>query len=160
MLALVVPVLVAGCGESAWREFTSPEGGFSVRLPGKPREITKTQDAGSGRITLHSHGVDARDGTYAVSYADLSPGTPINYDLMRKGLLQRVKGQLVSETDVARGEIAGRQFEVQTENPKGFAVVQVYRVGDRAYELLAVGPNVRASSEGAQKFFNSFQVTR
>jgi hypothetical protein len=64
---LLVPLV--GCGSPEFKEFNSPEGKFTVLMPGTPE---KKSQAAQG-ITLNLYGMNVRNGAYAAGYADLPP---------------------------------------------------------------------------------------
>ncbi len=102
-VAVVIAILGRQClGElpTAWRDFSPPGGGFSIRMPGDVSEHTDQQMGG------HTFQVRSEDEwSYIVTYADLVPelkalGTEKLLRQMREQLLEGMKASLVSSENL------------------------------------------------------------
>src|SRR5215813_14943843 len=78
--------IVAGCGAlyssqagavtidrgspDDWREFSSPEGGFSAEFPGTPAQKVSQVSTGSGKVPEHSFVLELKDRSYQIGYFD------------------------------------------------------------------------------------------
>jgi hypothetical protein len=147
--------LTAGCGKE-WKEASSPEGKFTVLMPGTPKEQSRTQ-AG---ITNHIFALEVKDGAYMVSYLDVPPGTPANYSLAIQAAAANRQGKGVKESDITIEGHEGKAYEFEMGNPKGYAVGRIVLVNNRLYQLLVMGANISSSDADVQKFLNSFKLTK
>ncbi len=159
-LCLVVPVLtffVAGCGSAEWKEFSAPDGSFSVLLPGTPKSETRPQ----GPLSLTAHGVEVRNGAYMVSHCELPPGIAFDYSGSIRGMAGPWGGKILSETDVTVAGVRGRAFEMEVTKPqKGFATGRIVVIKGRLYQIFALGANMRANEPHVEKFLDSFKLTK
>ena len=105
LMAVVAVVAILGwpcLGElpAAWRDFSPPGGGFSIRMPGDVSEQTDQQTGG------HTFQVRSEDEwSYIVTYADLVPelralGTEKLLRQMRDQLLEGMKASLVNSENL------------------------------------------------------------
>jgi hypothetical protein len=148
------PVQVGG-----WKNFRSPEGGFSIMLPQEP-EKSSEKDA-DGDVT-YTYKVESGENVYAVSHVDIASLKQIAKSDVEK-ILQTIPAEIVKamESKLVRNKpivlrtnpgqefdfimtIEGRQFEGHG---------RIYAIGTRVYTLLYVGnPTLRS------RFINSFDV--
>jgi len=158
ILAVFLAVLGAGCGNRGleWKEFSSPDGGYRLLMPGTPKGETRAQ----GGVTVNAQTVELKDGAFLVSYTDLPAGTPFNSDAAIQGMATTYQGKVLSQADYAIGGKPGKGFELEINQPKGFAVGRMAVVDNRLYQLLVIGANRRATDSEVQKFFDSFELTR
>ena len=152
-------VLAAGCGPKMdWKEFTGPDGKFTVLMPGTPKE--QSQPAPVPGLTVKMYMVDLGSSAFAVSTTDLPPGTPFDYTAGVQGAIQGYQGKLLSSTDVTIGGSKGKAFEAEIAKPKGYVSGQMVVVNNRLYQLIAIGSNARTSNPDVQKFFDSFKLAK
>src|SRR3989442_7607699 len=69
ILALTSLFLATAFAQTEWKEFTFSEGNFRVLFPDNPQQQTGTER------NLHEFSAAAGAESYALSYADYSPGT-------------------------------------------------------------------------------------
>ena len=81
-LTLFLPLLAAAGQDGAWQEFKGKEGGFTVLMPGKPKEIQQPVRTPTGTIDVTLYAVELKGGeaSYAVGFAEfpeqtVKPGT-------------------------------------------------------------------------------------
>jgi hypothetical protein len=148
-------LLAVGCG-SSWKEFSSPEGKFTVSMPGTPKKQTQNQ----GGLTTNAFAVEVKNGAYLVSYSDLPPGTPFDYSAGIRAMATKYQGKVLSETDFTLDGNKGKAYEMEINQPKGFATGRIVVVNNRLYQTLAIGTNARASDPDVKKFLDSFKLTK
>lgn len=56
---------------SEWKEFSSPEEGFSVLMPGTPKAVSMELDSTTGKISYRAYVLQTAAAGYAVFYSDL-----------------------------------------------------------------------------------------
>jgi hypothetical protein len=144
-------------------EFRCPEGKFRVLVPAKP----KTQTLNVGGVSARVYTAENPEGGYAVAYADLPipAGEPL--ETTRKRLLG-ARTEMIRNIDATlKGESAvtldGKYpgLEVRAELPylKGIVRGRVYLVGQRMYQIVAIGTPAWVNSAGATRFLNSLTLT-
>lgn len=145
--------------------FTSRDGKYSARFPGKPKENSQTTRSTVGELTVYTATFATTEGSvYLVSYTDF----PVNtlkaenhaalYDGVRDGL--KKDGKLLSEKDLTIGaeKLAGR--EIVIDKGKQQLRFRVTARGDRLYQVAAVGSGEFVTGKDATAFLDSFEVSR
>jgi hypothetical protein len=156
LAAVVVLLVPLGCGQLNWQEFSSPEGQFSVLMPGTPKAESRQQ----GPLTVKAWGVEVRNAAYMASTTDLPPGGLFDYAGGIQAMATTHQGKVLSQTDWALDGSKGKGFEMEINQPKGYAVGRMAVVNNRLYQLLVMGSSVRESDANVQKFFNSFKLIK
>ena len=145
-------------------EFTSKEGKFSIRLPGKP-EYEKTT-VGEKKETQHQFVVGSEQGVYLVSYQEnpnLKGSSPKQLtaalELGRDRLLKTFQGKLVESKGIVLDKLhPGIVFRVTIPEAKGEARCRFYFVGTRLYQVMAMGIPEFAGSEQSTRVLESFKL--
>ena len=165
---------------SAWKEFKSTEGKFSVSLPGIPKPDVRTMDTGIGKLTTHSFALQTDLGTYYIAYIEFpaSPTTPEEtrdaLDSARDHALAG-GGRLLDEKDI-RIDGGGLGRELLVENHGWIMKARYFYFKDCLYQIIfstlpeVVFKNGKPSANAAdrtelfemvsKKFFDSLKVTR
>ncbi len=151
-----------------WQEFSSRAGGFSILMPGTPKEETNTQEfpvVGTGDFHLFTVRTDL--GAFVAAYVEvpgLAKQSQAFCDSFGKGFLNKVGegtargagGKVVKETDISYGTNPGKEFLIEV--PSGQATVRAYFINRRGYELIAA-PAASTAPESVKKFPDSFKIT-
>src|SRR5579871_447295 len=77
MLALAATIAAgfSACSPALdWRDFTWPDGGFSVLLPARPTPETREISVGPLRLDMHLFSASVAGDVYAAGYAELPAG--------------------------------------------------------------------------------------
>jgi hypothetical protein len=162
-LALAAALAVAACyAELDWREFNSPEGGFTVMLPSKPARESRELVLAGGKTTMHMVSAHAPEMAFGVGYADLPPGTdPARaLDEGRTVLVRNISGRVTAER--ALEGVAGVEFEADGEaggNPMRLAA-RVVVSGNRYYQVVLIARAARAGEVDRTIFPGSFRLLR
>jgi hypothetical protein len=155
---VVLPFLV-GCAK--WKDYTSTEGNFTCKLPGKVKIETKTLSLPTGTITVTSHLTRKGNQEFGVAVFDLPPGTPFNLDGGVEGAVRAVAGKVTSKKACTVDGIAGIEFECDATTPRTTQVVsRIFVHKGRAYQLVALGNKFRADTKQVQDFFDSFKLLK
>ncbi|MBW4440222.1 MAG: hypothetical protein KME10_03080 [Plectolyngbya sp. WJT66-NPBG17] len=156
----VVELKSATAQESIWKRFTSQRGGFSIVMPGTPKERKE-----SG-LTLFDLMRDDESVRYSVGYLDLpvAPGTDKKlqnevYEGVRKGAAKD-QGELLSFRTIQLNGSPGREMNFKLPDDM-VAKWRVYLVNRRAYFV-----NVTTTQENQKRglatsidvFLNSFRL--
>jgi hypothetical protein len=140
------------------KEFTSKEGGFTIMMPGTPKEMKV-----SGQTMFL---IDQGTKGYLVSYLDNAALGNAAADVVKKSLengrdaaVASFKGKLLSTKEVKLGDYPGLEFQI--EAPKlGIYRSRIYQVKDRLYQVVVMGPTDAATSKLADRFLDSFKLTK
>ena len=172
------PAPVREYSETAWKEFKSAEGKFSIALPGTPKEEVSTQDTKIGKLTSHYFDLETDLGHYLLTYVDVpkAPTTPEDI----KAALDSARDQALSsgarlllENDISMAGVVGRELLVEQN---GLILrARYFFVKERLYQIIFVAqPNTvfnngKPSANPAnytdlfqmvsKKLFDSFKVT-
>ena len=155
--------------QSQWREFAPPAGGFSVLMPGTPKEQIQVKEfpvVGKGEVRLYILTIES--GVYAAGYVEvpgLAKQTQAFCDSFGKGFLSSVGdgtakgagGKVVKETDIQFGTNPGKEILIDT--PAGIATARAYFINKRGYQLLALSRGTDADAGNVKRFLDSFKVT-
>lgn len=145
-----------------FKEFNSAAGRYKVRMPGAPKEETKT----STDSTLNIAVFHQENGDYMVMFTDL----PISgyeseaemdqrLDKARDVALQTIRGKLTKETKTKlAGKYPGYDFEAELPDKKGAMHAKVFLVGKRLYQVITMGTIEWTHSAESAKFMNSFTL--
>jgi hypothetical protein len=161
-LLAVVLALAACYADLDWREFTSPEGGFSVLLPSKPARDSRELELAGVKTTMHMVAAHAPEMAFGVGYADLPPGTdPARVlDEGRAALVRNIAGRVTAERELDGA--AGVEFEAEGTaegNPMRLAA-RVLVAGNRYYQVVLVARAARADEVDRTIFPGSFRLVR
>lgn len=163
----------------AWKEFSSVQGGFSILMPGTPKEAIQEIESPPGNVSFRSFELRTRAGVYDVSYSDL----PIyaedpaiireGLDANRDALLKSEGLKLLTEKEINFEGIPAREWLML--GSEGVIRRRLILIKDRLYTLTFVtapsmafktgqpsaDPNARTDfyEETAIKFFDSFKVS-
>jgi hypothetical protein len=179
VLAQEPPPPVKEYNATAWKEFSSAEGKFSISLPGVPQAEVRTMDTPIGKLTTHSFTLQTDLGVYFISYTDfpVSPTTPAEkkaaLDSASNQALKERGVRLIVENDVSMAGVVGRELLVEKSN--WIMRARYFFVQARAYQIIfTTAPNAafksgKPSANAAdrtdffemvsKKLFESFKVT-
>jgi len=163
-----LPQLITNRPASAWKEFSTAVGGFSILMPGTPQEQKQSLDSEIGPIDYYTFSSEDRASAYVVGYADY-PADLIRQadpdamlDGARDGAVSNVKGKLVNEREMSLRDYPGKELEIEAPiggvSQNGTIITRLYLVDQRLYQLITVTPQGRDSSEDVQKFLDSFKL--
>src|SRR5262245_52293375 len=139
-----------------WGEHRSPDGQYSVQMPGSPRAEAHLQ----GPHTLNALTVEVGDRAFLAAYADLSPNTPVDYATAIRGMADKHRGRVVRQSEYVVDGRTGCAFEVEINRSKGFVSGRMVAVGDRLYQLLVVDEAKRSPDADVEMFLDSFRLIR
>jgi len=157
-----------------WKEFASNEGGFKVRMPGVPSEVSQPIESKPGSAVGHFHNLITKTAEYVVGYTifarDLETFQPgkVTLDGIRDRMLAKESGKLLSEQDITVASHPGRSLVIEVSD--GIFRDRYFLVGNRLYSVTVFTPKVTARSaadtEGirraqesvANRFLDSFNL--
>lgn len=168
-LFLALSALLAGAGQGAeWKTFESKEGDFRVLFPGKPMRQTQEIPVPGGKTKLHLFLVSPQDDrVYMVSYNDYPEAvvkaqeTKTLLDNVVKGNVESLKGKVLSQKEITLGQKKHPGRAVLIENNEGAQYkAKVFLVGNRLYQVVALGPKEFIEQKETGKYLDSFDVTK
>jgi hypothetical protein len=149
--------------EPQWTEFQSPERGFAISFPGKPK-TTNAPVEGQNPLLQYDFQVSVGEDTvYSVVVFDYPAGrgpSPDN-DTYVKLVNAYAKGSESRLRKRGPATIAGHSgFEAISDDSKGKLshLIDVIPAGDRIYMLVTVGPKSWATGDDAERFRDSFRL--
>ncbi len=149
--------------ELQWSEFHSPERGFAIEFPGKPK-TTSAPVEGQNPLLQYDFQVSVSDDTvYSVVVFEYPAGKgpdPDN-DAYLKLVNAYAKGSESRVRKRAPATIAGHPgYEAIADDPKGKLshLIDVVPAGDRIYMLVTAGPRGHATGQDAVRFRDSFRI--
>jgi len=164
LLVLLMVVVLIGCQQDAWKEFSSREGAFSILFPGTPIEtIQQANTVADGIINVHIFSFEQKGSSYFVLYSDYPESVFKRKDAnkilddMRDSFVS--KGKLISEDIVSLDEYPGRDLRIKTLDGKYNMNDCIYLVKNRAYQIMTMTEkDAGFSEEDLIKFLESFKI--
>jgi hypothetical protein len=157
---------LSASAQSNWVKFKSPEGRYSVLMPGTPVLSKQGAKAATGE-ELPQYLATATEGNAAflAGYFDLLAGMTYSFDNARDGYLKAVNGTLSSEKTISIGGFAGRQLFASSSWGGHDYLIQArfFEVSGRIYVLQHIYPKADAGAttdSKGNKFFDSFAVEK
>jgi len=151
-----------------WKEFVSPEGGFTVLFPGAPDRETQSFDIRGNSVTLRIHRLLMPPAEYLVAYQDYpaSLGIP-NIESLEESIPKSVSPG-TKFLDMEKIKLASHPamlFRERTEDGRITRVKMMF-VGQRLYKVSVTIPDEGAPTSSeisyekmATKFLDSFRLT-
>jgi WD40 repeat protein len=163
------PAAPAGDVPAGWREYTSKEGGFRLRVPlgTDPREATEKVTKPAGEMTIHVTRFDAVNGNSAVVavYGDYLPattkaGADAVLDADKTAILLLPQGAEIGKKDkVTAGGHPGRDLDLKL--PSGLPNrTRVLLAGNRMVQVTVMGELAKdPAGKDLLAVFDSLQLT-
>jgi len=160
---LIVLALSPLAHAQGWQAFTSPDGKFTVSMPGTPTPTTSTSSSPVGNITTTTYAAQAPGESVSVSVSGL-PGIAVFFGGSGRifsgavsDLLKAVNGTQLTLSDTTIQGHPGKILTYQTPDSVGQA--NFYLVGNTLYVLDAMrktaGP---VPPQPIDDFFSSFSL--
>ena len=163
-----VGLLSARGDDDDWKEFKPKNGKFTVKMPGKPKDISRDIDVGGDKVKANIHAVEVGPtGAYLVSWTDFPEGLidqdniATHLDGVQNGVVTSGKGKVLSQKTVkVQKKYVGRDVNYTVPNINGTGRVRIFFVGDRLYQIMALGDKTFMDSDDIDTFFDSFALTK
>jgi hypothetical protein len=163
LLALSLVIFACNIAQAAgqtieWAKFSSPEGRFSIQLPGRPVLDEQSKNTSTGIVVMHFFTARSEGGVFVVAYADYAiSDTKAELDANRDSFLKGMKATLVSESDIKLEGNPGR--EIKATRDQLSIRSRIYLVGKRYYQAIAITPATLPGDVEADRFLTSFQLS-
>ena len=163
--AVVGALLISAHAEAApFKDFTSNVSGFKVQLPSPPKKDTQT----AAGVDVKTYTVQENDGAYVVAVAEIpipagesAAKIEARLDGARDGMVRNIHAKLKSSSRITlNGRYPGREVQATLPNKKGIVRAKIFIVDQRLYQVLVIGTTSWATSDDANRFLNSFALTR
>lgn len=161
-------VVVVGVGVAAgqdFKQYASGDGRYKVMFPGDVKTQTTDIQAGKDTLKLTVDSVELKgDTVFMVSYIDASdevakkPAGP-RLDKVRDGN-KGEGGKVLDDKEVALGVDKHPGRDLLIETPNGFLRNRAVIAGNRLYQVMVQGSKDVVTSASADKFIESFEITK
>ena len=165
LLLVALSTLTLTAQEKKAEPFVSKEGKFSVLLPDKPSEKKNKVKIGDREVDLVIFAVNQKGSALVVSYSDF-PKDKIGAD-KEKFIAERIeanvaglKGKVSSNEKLTLGAAKhpGREVRVDLAEKKQVYRARMFLVGERVYQVVALGSDEFVKSKTVDDYFASFKV--
>jgi hypothetical protein len=164
LLLLICAVVAPGVQNSAWINYNSTEGRYTISLPAQPKLSTQESATADGqKFTQYKAMVEDQGAIYLVGYFDHVSGTTFFADRARDGMVAAVKGTLVSERTISLSGYPGRELKVgaKLDDTDYILLAKFWDTENRVYVLQLIFPKSLegdATNTKAARYFDSFQI--
>lgn len=171
VFCVMLSSLSAGCSEPlTWETYQSAGGGFSISMPGTPKEEDKPVNLpGGSSVPLKIASLEKSDVAYFTGYVDYPKGLVSNPAVNVQDVLAgSIEGAASSEfgdgkltqTETTVNDVPCRSFETAGQlDGRDARMEGVFCLkGDRLFEVLVIGEDKPEFTESAQKFISSFAI--
>jgi hypothetical protein len=143
-----------------WKPYSYPADGFSASFPTAPALEKQNISSGGGSYELRTYEADDSSTALIAAVCDYgASATSKEPDAVledaKKGAINNIKGQLVSEKKITLGANHGVEFEADGES--AHVTARLYLVGSVLYQMIVAAP-VKANYADASRFLDSFQL--
>ena len=158
IVVLVVSVsfarLYAPVAADEWMPFTSQDGRFTVEFPGVPLDRPLPAADANGKVVF----VQSPFAFFSVTYSDISSVSAAKFLTAEPAAVASAfRGSLAGETDIALGEIRGKDFSVDLPGGKGTVRSRLFIDGNRCYKVFVLSKKGILEKEKG-RFFESFRI--
>lgn len=151
---------------SEWQDFSPPEIGFRVLMPGTPRLEQKTEKAPAGDVILSKFLVEPKGKKELFMIVRIGFPEAVArqigdqeklLQIAKEDLVAACQGRIQSEKPINLGGILGLELEIL---PAQGAIVKsrVFATANEIYQVTAHVPIIRVTSQDVDKYLNSFRL--
>jgi hypothetical protein len=167
-IVVAAGLLLSGCyAPFDWRQFSWPDGGFTVLLPDKPGRETREVTIGDRKLRMDLFATRVEGATFGIGYADLPE--PLD-DKQRAALVadardafvKNLGGTALEDRLVSLDGFVGREFRTEgtREGRKLVMAGRVYATDRRFYQLVFVAPEDKVAGADVTLFLGSLKLVR
>lgn len=142
-----------------WISYSSAAGRFGVLMPAEPRVTEQGLEIGAEKLVNNVFLALTEFAVFGVSYADFPPNTSKSKSLLdnvRKGVIDGIKGTLISSSNISHKGYPGREFQASSDN--GLYTSRIFLVKARLYQLVIVAVPGKVSPADVHRFLDSFDL--
>jgi hypothetical protein len=153
-------LLVAGCNQPHWQEFSSPAGHFSATFPAPPKEQVKPLTTSEGPVDIHEFVATVGARAFLVTYSDYAQGEDVIPAAQRlagwhSSLMTNRK--LLAEREVTADGIPGKEVTLETTDNLRITARAFYR-GKRLYQAVVATPAAAPQPDDTARFLESLKI--
>lgn len=165
-LAALLALTVTASGQD-FKQYASGAGRYKIMFPGDVKSETTDIQAGKDTLKLTLDTVELKgDTVFMVSFVDATdevakkPAGP-RLDKVRDGN-KGANGKVIEDKEitVTLGEEKFPGRDILIETPGGYIRNRAVIAGNRLYQVMVQGSKDVVTSPSADKFFNSFEITK
>lgn len=165
IVALVALFAASVASGQDFKQYASGAGRYKIMFPGDVKTETTDIQAGKDTLKLTLDSVELKgDTTFMVSYVDASdevakkPAGP-RLDKVRDGN-KGASGKVLTDKEIEVGmeKYPGRDLLIET--PSGYIRNRAVIAGNRLYQVMIQGSKDVVTSPSADKFIDSFEITK
>ncbi len=140
--------------------------GFTAAFPCQTKVTNQTVDAGKIKIPVANHSCATPDALYSVVASTYPKGFIAKKTLKGAfadavaGSAANVKGTIRADKTITLAGVAGHDALIDIKADKAVAHLRVFFVGDKAYQVLFVGPAGQENGKAATAFLDSFKLEK
>ncbi len=153
---------------AGWKEHSPQDGTFAVWIPEKAMrqsERSRTSTVGGQKMKINALSIEMGGGpSYVVEELIITPALANKFkpgelaDLFRDMVAsESAGGKVTEESDVKSGEVAGKEYRI--ESGKSVAKARVFVSGTKVLFLRVAGTKERVDGEDAKTFLESARFT-
>jgi hypothetical protein len=146
--------------------YAPKDGGYSVKFPGKPMELTQKPKTGAGDLDVKMAVYATSKGEAFVTAYNEVPGGKLADDKMKEflaGVVNGVKGDGMviksQDFEFGDGKLPAKSFTIEKSKQQFVRGLVVVGEG-RVYQVLVVGPKAFVEGREARTFLDSFKLTK
>ena len=162
-------LLCAACqgNQTAYEEFSSETGNFSIDTPGTLEETQQSVETPVGPINIHTFTAESNESAYVVAYSDYpneiveQTDPEMLLDSSRDGAVSNLGGTLVEEETIELEGNPGRSLIIDTAAGTEEAATinsRIFLVDNRLYQILVVVPEAVEGEIDSETFLDSFEL--
>ncbi len=143
---------------SLWREFSAPERGYKVLLPGEPKQESENSDG-----IKHHMVISAGDGLMCLVAhqqftANLEGQSTLDafFKSFIDGFAKSAKIEVAGETKITFEGHQGREYKLKRDSVTGIA--RAYIIGNESYALVVFPMLPEVDPKSFTRFFDSFKL--
>lgn len=171
ILGGMTALTISACSStSAWKDYSSTQGKYSVSMPGTPKEETKAIPAPGGeKLNMEIAQLDLGKEAFVVAFmefpGDAKPPIPIQQLMstaIKGAVASSINGKVSNEKETEVNGVPCRDFQATGKYKSKDASMagKFCFSGNRLYQVLAMGENTgKAFDDKATQFLTSFKIT-
>ena len=156
-----------------WITIQAKPFGYQIDFPKKPTEQAQEIDSEVGKVKLNMYIYDAsaaEDDDNLLYLSNCTQHPAINakgldstqlaafYDKTVGGVVNGVKGELLSQKKIMLGKHEGREVAVGYEENTNTVAMRIFLVDNKIFMVQTIAPTAKSPNASATRFFDSFKL--
>ena len=158
-LSLLCLTLLCACDPKFnWREIHGKDAPFTILLPAKPATLARPIRLGDQQVTMSMTGAEVDHVSFAVGSVQLADEAAAHaaLNLMQTALVNNINGK--SKTLSATNDSVDIEAVGSPQGGRSLLLIAHFAVrGNRAYQVIVLGPEKEIVREEAATFMSSFK---